>query len=201
MYIHLENWVHGQEDYFREKYSDDFYFRGLYDSEDVMPDHRKNISKQDIINGIQKHKQVKDTMYGKHWTGYYKTDEGSYQDTELLKTYTPKLTEILKNIKLHGTGIFSYSSIWGQLAKEGVPCYIKEHNHFSHPKQMLSWVHFVKVPDQKCFYFTSGNKKIYPVHQKSGDLMVFPSYLYHGVDERKNLEERFVIVGNIIKTM
>ena len=198
MYIHIENWVHGQEDQFLKKYSDDFFFRGLYDSEDVMPDHRKNISKQDILKGIRKHKQVKDTMYGKHWTGYYKTDEGVYQDTELLKLYTPKLVEILKKIKLYGTGIFSYSSILGQLAKEVVPCYIKEHNHYSHPKQMLSWVHFIKVPEQKCFYFCKDGNKAYPVHQKSGDLLVFPSYLYHGVDERKKLEERFVIVGNII---
>ena len=190
--------MHGQEDHFLKKYSDDFFFRGLYNSEDIMPEHRKNISKQDIINGIERHKKVKDTMYGKHWTGYYKTDAGSYQDTELLKTYTPKLVEILKKIKLYGTGIFSYSSIWGQLTKKGVPCYIKEHNHYKHPKQMLSWVHFVKVPDQKCFYFCKNGEKSYPVHQKNGDLMVFPSYLYHGVDERKNLDERFVIVGNII---
>ena len=190
--------MHGQEDQFLKKYSDDFFFRGLYNSEDIMPEHRKNISKQDIINGIERHKKVKDTIYGKHWTGYYKTDAGSYQDTELLSTYTPKLVEILKKIKLYGTGIFSYSSIWGQLAKEGVPCYIKEHNHYKHPKQMLSWVHFVKVPEQKCFYFCKNGEKSYPVHQKSGDLMVFPSYLYHGVDERKNLDERFVIVGNII---
>ena len=198
MYIHIENWVHGQEDYFLDKYKDDFFFRGLYDSEEIIKDNQKGITKQDIINGIERHKQVKDTMYGKHWTGYYKTDEGSYQDTELLRTYTPKLTEILKTIRLYGTGIFSYSSIWGQLAKEGVPCYIKEHNHYKHPKQMLSWVHFVKVPEQKCFYFCKNGGKSYPVHQKSGDLMVFPSYLYHGVDERKNLEERFVVVGNII---
>ena len=121
MYIHIENWVHGQEDYFLNKYKDDFFFRGLYDSEDIMPDRRKNISKQDIINGIERHKQIKDTMYGKHWTGYYKTDEGSYQDTELLRTYTPKLVEILKKIKLYGTGIFSYSSIWGQLSKKVFP--------------------------------------------------------------------------------
>ena len=198
MYIHIENWVHGQEDHFLKKYSDDFFFRGLYNSEDIMPEHRKNISKQDIINGIERHKKVKDTIYGKHWTGYYKTDAGSYQDTELLSTYTPKLVEILKKIKLYGTGIFSYSSIWGQLSKKGVPCYIKEHNHYKHPKQMLSWVHFVKVQEQKCFYFCKNGEKSYPVHQKSGDLMVFPSYLYHGVDERKNLDERFVIVGNII---
>ena len=198
MYIHVENWEHGREEYFLQKYSDDFFFRGLYDSEDIMPEHRKNISKQDIINGIERHKQVKDTMYGKHWTGYYKTDAGSYQDTELLKTDTPKLVEILKKIKLYGTGIFSYSSIWGQLAKKDIPCYIKEHNHYKHPKQMLSWVHFVKVPEQKCFYFCKDGHKSYPVHQKSGDLMVFPSYLYHGVDERKNLEARFVVVGNII---
>ena len=191
--------MHGQEDHFLKKYSDDFFFRGLYNSEDIMPEHRKNISKQDIINGIERHKKVKDTMYGKHWTGYYKTDAGSYQDTELLSTYTPKLVEILKKIKLYGTGIFSYSSIWGQLSKKGVPCYIKEHNHYKHPKQMLSWVHFVKVLDQKCFYFCKNGEKSYPVHQKSGDLMVFPSYLYHGVDERKNLDERFVIVGNIIQ--
>ena len=198
MYIHIENWGHGQEDHFLKKYSDDFFFRGLYNSEDIMPEHRKNISKQDIINGIERHKKVKDTIYGKHWTGYYKTDAGSYQDTELLSTYTPKLVEILKKIKLYGTGIFSFSSIWGQLSKKGVPCYIKEHNHYKHPKQMLSWVHFVKVPEQKCFYFCKNGEKSYPVHQKSGDLMVFPSYLYHGVDERKNLDERFVIVGNII---
>ena len=198
MYIHIENWVHGQEDHFLKKYSDDFFFRGLYNSEDIMPEHRKNISKQDIINGIERNKKVKDTIYGKHWTGYYKTDAGSYQDTELLSTYTPKLVEILKKIKLYGTGIFSYSRIWGQLSKKGVPSYIKEHNHYKHPKQMLSWVHFVKVPEQKCFYFCKNGEKSYPVHQKSGDLMVFPSYIYHGVYERKNLDERFVIVGNII---
>ena len=53
MYIHIENWVHGQEDHFLKKYSDDFFFRGLYNSEDIMPEHRKNISKQDIINVLK----------------------------------------------------------------------------------------------------------------------------------------------------
>ena len=35
MYIHVENWVHGQEDYFLNKYKDDFFFRGR---PSILPD-------------------------------------------------------------------------------------------------------------------------------------------------------------------
>tara|TARA_B100001113_G_scaffold37995_1_gene27007 strand:- start:1344 stop:1967 length:624 start_codon:yes stop_codon:yes gene_type:complete len=203
--LYSENWVHGQEDHFIKKYSDDFYFKQLFD------DKHKSISgngvtKEKIRINDYKRKGIVSTQdkisyeYGQHWTGYYKNEEGSDLDTELLQLYVPKLKEILQILGLYGEGrIYSYQSIWGQLSKKDVPCYMKEHTHGKENKVALSWVHFVKVPEQKCFYFKT-KEKVYPECQKSGDLIVFPNYMNHGVDERIDLDERFVIVGNIIRT-
>ena len=64
---------------------------------------------------------------------------------------------------------------------------------------MISWVHFVDVPDTKLFYFQVGDKKIYPKCQKTGDIILYPSYAMHGVDMMTEGKDRFVVVGNIVK--
>ena len=206
MWIHTETWKHGKEDYFLEKYKDDFFYKELYDQQNVSVSGR-NLSRNDLrrsqINnkkGLVRSSTSKSVPIGEHWTGYYKNEQG-HLDTELVSTYTPKLIEILKLFNLYGKRrIYSFNSIWGQLSKEGRKCCMKEHDHYTNSDDMLSWVHFVKVPQQKCFYFKKGGEKIYPFFQSSGDLIVFPSYSLHGVDERRDLDERFVIVGNIIRT-
>mgnify|MGYP001253022657 FL=1 len=199
MWIHTETWKHGKEDYFLEKYNDDFFYKQLFDQQDVAVSGR-SLTNDDVRKGLVRSKTSKSVPIGEHWTGYYKNEQG-HLDTELVSTYTPKLIEILKLFNLYGKRrIYSFNSIWGQLSKEGRRCYMKEHDHYSNSEDILSWVHFIKVPEQKCFYFKKGDEKIYPFFQSSGDLIVFPSYSLHGVDERRDLDERFVIVGNIIRT-
>ena len=206
MWIHNENWIHGKEDHFIEKYKDDFFYKELYDQHNVRT-AGNGLTRNDLRRSRNNNKKTlirsntsKSVPYGKHWTGYYLNEQG-HLDTELMSTYNPKLVEILKLLGLYGKNrLFSFRSIWGQLSKEGIPCYIKDHDHYTNSSDILSWVHFVKVPKQRCFYFKKGDKKIYPPTQKAGDFIVFPSYCVHGVNERKNLEERFVVVGNIIRT-
>ncbi len=199
MLIHTENWVHGQEDHFIEKYSDDFYFKRLFHDKHEKIGGRE-VTREQIRQGLVRTQDKISYEYGQHWTGYYKNEEGSDLDRELLQLYVPKLKEILVLLGLYGEGrIYSFQSIWGQLSKEGVPCFMKEHTHGKENRIALSWVHFIKVPEQKCFYFKT-KKRMYPECQKAGDLIVFPNYATHGVDERDNLDERFVIVGNIVRT-
>ena len=201
MWIHSENWIHGKEDHFLEKYKDDTYRKELH-YQDHKPISGENVSKEQLIgkHGLYKSSQSKSVCSGLHWTGYYKNETG-YVDMEMSQIYTPKLVEILKLFNLYGKRrIYSFSSIWGQLSKKDVKGFMVDHDHYTEMGDMLSWVHFIKVPEQDCFFFRKGGEKIYPPCQRSGDFMVFPSYCFHGVDERINLDERFVIVGNIIRT-
>ena len=78
---------------------------------------------------------------------------------------------------------------------------ISPHHHFTELKHLISWIHFLDVPDQKCFYFLVGDEKIYPETQKPFDLMFYPSYAIHGVDKLKHANDRLVIVGNITKLL
>ena len=149
-----------------------------------------------------------DKERGSHYTGYHRNpnngetvdlSKGSYVDKELLSLYVPKLKEVLKKFGLDG--MFSYSSIWGQYYKKEMEAVISPHHHFTELKHLISWIHFLDVPDQKCFYFLVGDEKIYPETQKPFDLMFYPSYAIHGVDKLKHANDRLVIVGNITKLL
>ena len=149
-----------------------------------------------------------DKDLGAHYTGYHRNpnngdnvdlSKGSYVDKELLSIYVPKLKEVLSKFGL--SGMFSYSSIWGQYYKKEMGAKITPHHHFTELRNLLSWIHFVDVPDQKCFYFLVGDEKIYPETQTKGDLMFYPSYAIHGVDKLIGAEDRLVIVGNITKLL
>ena len=86
----------------------------------------------------------------------------------------------------------------------------------THPNCNLSAAYYVKAP-QDCGKFTIENphsisKHSYPISNrktefnsrlekleiKEGDLLVFPAYLPHGVEENKSNEDRIVISFNII---
>tara|TARA_B100001989_G_C24330937_1_gene359962 strand:- start:9 stop:551 length:543 start_codon:yes stop_codon:yes gene_type:complete len=148
-----------------------------------------------------------DPNWGQHYTGYHRnphnsahTVNGGFVDQELLDLYVPKLKSVMNLFGLlDNKSIYSFTSIWGQLYKKELGCIIDVHNHYKEPRQLLSWVHFVKVTEQKCFYFYIDDKKIYPETQSSSDIIFYPSYAMHGVDKMTEGDERFVVVGNISK--
>ena len=75
------------------------------------------------------------------------------------------------------------------------------HNHAStipEDDADISWVHFVDVPDQKCFRFTdTKNNFLIPEEQSNGDIICFPSWLWHEAIPNKTDKDRLVIAGNI----
>tara|TARA_B100000131_G_scaffold6215_1_gene6392 strand:+ start:1216 stop:1806 length:591 start_codon:yes stop_codon:yes gene_type:complete len=148
-----------------------------------------------------------DPDWGQHYTGYHRnpnntanTVDGNFVDKELLQIYIPKLKEVLQKIGLYNSeSIFSYDSIWGQLYTRELSAVIDVHNHYKHPSQLVSWVHFVDVPKQKCFYFMLGDQKVYPETQRTNDIIFYPSYAPHGVDKMEEGNDRFVVAGNIVQ--
>ncbi len=148
-----------------------------------------------------------DPGWGQHYTGYHRnpnnsaaTVNGGFVDRDLLSIYVPKLKSVLEKIGLlDNKSIYTFNSIWGQLYKRELGAIIDVHNHYSEPRHLISWVHFIEVPEQKCFYFKVGDHKIYPETQSTSDIIFYPSYAMHGVDKMTEGEDRFVVVGNITR--
>ena len=165
-----------------------------------------------------------DPDWGQHFTGYHRNPNhnisaGSidkrftslthqthvkFIDKDLLKIYVPKIKRVMKlmgliNEKNKPTPLYSFGSIWGQLYKKDLRAKIDIHNHYMTPNNLLSYVHFIKTPPQKCFYFQVGDEKIYPETQNESDLIVFPSYASHGVDTMTCGTDRFVVAGNVTR--
>lgn len=123
--------------------------------------------------------------------------------TELSNNYEfikPFYSDVVENI-IKKLGLYHISQYdweyWIQMYNSNTDSHTI-HNHFS-GSEIISWVHFVKTTGQKCFYFNGENKtKFYPEDQNDNDLIVFPSYLFHGVDPiiQKN-KNRIVVAGNI----
>ena len=77
----------------------------------------------------------------------------------------------------------------------------RPHHHASLNTKLdsiISWVHFIDVPDQKCFRFTDmkGNY-FFPEEQNTGDIICFPSWLWHEVVPNESDKKRLVVSGNI----
>tara|TARA_B100000945_G_scaffold264281_1_gene223322 strand:+ start:131 stop:766 length:636 start_codon:yes stop_codon:yes gene_type:complete len=165
-----------------------------------------------------------DPDWGQHFTGYHRNPNhnisaGSidkrftslthqthvkFIDKDLLKIYVPKIKRVMKlmgliNEKNKPTPLYSFGSIWGQLYKKDLRAKIDIHNHYMTPNNLLSYVHFIKTPPQKCFYFQVGDEKIYPETQNESDLIVYPSYASHGVDTMTCGTDRFVVAGNVTR--
>ena len=72
-----------------------------------------------------------------------------------------------------------------------------KHTHFIVGNNVIiSWVHFLKVPEKPCFRFTNGTDWFYP-YQNEGDFLVFPSYVQHEVESHQEDGNRIVVAGNI----
>ena len=91
---------------------------------------------------------------------------------------------------------------WTQLYEKGMKH--RPHHHAHEDKKMssdISWVHFLDVPKQKCFRFTDTKGSILvPNEQNNGDIICFPSWVWHEVIPNQTSVRRIVISGNITFT-
>ena len=106
--------------------------------------------------------------------------------------------QITKNAGIYHKVIYN-CRLWMQLYDNNM-----SHTPHQHAKldpyfdDIISWVHFIDVPEQKCFRFTDtkGNTFV-PDEQSTGDLICFPSWSWHEVLPNKTDHRRLIISGNI----
>ena len=123
------------------------------------------------------------------------------------KRYDQIVEDIVKNVGLYRMVRYEYQ-YWAQL-------YLQNHKHNPHQHSrkineearkneelIMSWVHFLDVPKQKYFRFldNDGNFLVRD-EQSSGDIIVFPSWVWHEVLPNESNEQRIVISGNISVTL
>ena len=135
----------------------------------------------------------------KYYTTYFegaKTDEQISFFKDIVPFYGERIEDMMKDIGTYHITKYSFA-MWMQMSNSNTNTH-SIHFHFQGFEQ-ISWVHFINVPDQPCFYFyNSRNEKIYPPTQKTGDMIAFPPWALHGVDqvEEKNFD-RIIAAGNI----
>ena len=118
------------------------------------------------------------------------------------KKYVEVYKKIVEDIT-KSVGIFyktTYDvSFWTQLYDEEMT-HNPHHHALIHSdwESVISWVHFLDVPEQKCFRFTDtkGNTLV-PDEQNNGDIICFPSWVWHEVLPNETNKRRVVISGNI----
>ena len=141
--------------------------------------------------------QNKDIEEHNHQTTFFHNLD-QRPEKKYLNLYKKIVADITKNVGIYHKVIYDVS-FWTQLYEKGM-----SHNPHHHAMlspdwdSAISWVHFLDVPEQKCFRFTDtkGNTLI-PDEQNNGDIICFPSWVWHEVLPNNSSMRRLVTSGNI----
>mgnify|MGYP001159654780 CR=1 FL=1 len=115
--------------------------------------------------------------------------------------YSKIVENITKKVGIFNNILYDYT-YWTQMYENNMRH--KPHNHAKlDPKfvDIISWVHFIDVPEQKCFRFLDNDGNFFvPDEQNNGDIICFPSWAWHEVIPNETEHRRLVISGNISVT-
>ena len=151
-----------------------------------------------VVKEIEKTYTDKDKFYTSYWGSEIPHSQERFgRMVDIIQPfYDDIISEMMSEMGLFHRCIYRYS-LWIQMYNSKTNTH-EPHHHFTEGTDLISWVHFIKSPRQKCFYFLdSKGKKIYP-KQNSGDIIAWPSWAFHGVDcvKGKNFN-RIIGAGNI----
>jgi|TARA_B100001113_G_C21017383_1_gene581986 hypothetical protein len=114
----------------------------------------------------------------------------------LVPYYRSKMEQIMRVMGMQDRCAYQFN-LWLQGYTKRTPGH-SNHAHFS-GDEILSWCHVIQSVDQNPFYFESDKgTKIYPEHQSSGDINVWPAWVMHGADPINVEGNRIIIAGNIM---
>ena len=149
----------------------------------------------EVTKIIKLNHKYKEEYYTTYFVGSKKEKQLSFFKS-LMPFYDECVECMTKDLGVYHKSKYTYT-MWMQMSNSDTNSHAI-HSHFQGFEQ-ISWVHFINVPDQPCFYFyNSRDQKIYPPMQKTGDIIAFPSWALHGVDEVKEKNfDRIIVAGNI----
>jgi len=165
----------------------------LYDTYKTEEFRRSSTSRRNYYTGYHRHpnSNSRDSSYS------------TFHDEKLYKLYAPFVSKSLKEEGLVvDKMILSFSHMWAQIYTKDWAVGNGIHNHYSDQRTVMSWIHFVDVPDdQDCLYFKIAGEKIYPKDQRSGTMIFFPAWALHGVDPVETQSDRVVVAGNVNRVL
>ena len=111
--------------------------------------------------------------------------------------YSKLMEGVVKQLGVYTNCRYSYE-YWSQY-------YHKNIGHRSHHHArgdlfafgQLSWVHFLRTTEEKSFVFLDKTGNFFTPRQDQGDIIIFPSYLWHKVKLNTTNAKRFVVAGNL----
>jgi len=156
--------------------------------------NHKNIKfpKEEIDNTISCLKEHQ--IVGDNYSSYFYKE--NYPERIWNKSYDLIMADLLKSVGIYQTSKYSYK-YWAQF-------YMRKnlhsvHNHFNtSQKNDLSFVHFLKVTETPLFRFVNLEGEYFLPKQDEGDLICFPSWVWHEVIPNESDQERLVVAGNIV---
>ena len=158
--------------------------------------NNKEFIEDEFINSLVEELKTKPDCYNfeaNYYSSYF-THPNERPEIKLNNFYNSIIQKASKDLSLYNRMQY-VNEYWMQLyTKNGGV--IDKHHHYS-PNNIFSWVHFVKPTKEKCFYFLTPNKKIYP-NQEEGEFIIFPSFALHAVDVNMCDEDRVIMAGNVI---
>ena len=149
----------------------------------------------EVIKNIKLNHKDKEKFYSTYFVSAKNEKQVSFFKS-LMPFYDECVECMTKDLGVYHKSKYTYT-MWIQMSNSDTNSH-SIHSHFQGFEQ-ISWVHFINVPDQPCFYLcNSRDQKIYPSMQKTGDIIAFPSWVLHGVDEVKEKNfDRIIVAGNI----
>ncbi len=157
-----------------------------FNDEDIEKVRSEIISREDFFTHSE-------SGVGSMYSTYFLKDAFSRPEVLFLDSYKEIVGEMVRDLGLYDSQTtFDY---W---------CQIYDGSHGTHyhlcATVPLSFVHFIRPTDTKCFHFvTRDGKHLYP-KQDPGDIIAFTSWAPHGIDESKG-SERMTVAGNVIAEM
>ncbi len=127
-------------------------------------------------------------------SGKYMSHKSMNLDKKFNDFYSKVVESITKSVGIYHRVRYEYS-YWSQLYKKDM---IHVPHHHASENEIISWVHFLDVAKKKCFRFTDtmGNILI-PNEQSNGDIICFPSWVWHEALPHNEDYDRLIIAGNI----
>ena len=117
-------------------------------------------------------------------------------DMQLVPFYSTVIAQFMTELGIYHRSEYQFN-LWTQVYSGNNISRHREHDHFA-SDVVLSWVHFLKPPEQDCFCFIDSNdNEIFPEVQKKNDFIVFPSWALHKAIPFTSDENRVIVAGNI----
>ena len=134
-----------------------------------------NVLKSESFDFIQSIEFIKPTK-NKECISTFVYCQDDRPDIKYNDVYSEIVKNITKNVGIYNNILYDYT-YWTQMYEKNMRH--KPHNHAKLDPNfvdIISWVHFIDVPNQKCFRFLDNDGNFFvPNEQSNGDIICFPS--------------------------